>query len=247
VLKYSQAAAVGASIETPKVAVIKKRLQLYAGKHPVLFSTLYRLKHDYRVVRPDTQLVIEGFPRSANTFSVYAFKQAQHEDYRIAHHLHYPAQVLCAAQWRIPTLVLIRSPKDAVTSLLMRDPQPVEQALKHYVSFYSIVAQYPEAYVLGRFEEVTTSYGAVIERINDTFGTQFSIFDHTEENVKTVYSCIEEMHRLRNAGRVSETRIARPSTAKEEIRSKIRPSLEAPKQRKLLSEAMTIYDHLTAG
>jgi hypothetical protein len=129
----------------------------------------------------------------------------------------------------------------------MRDPQPVEQALKHYISFYTTVAKYPEAYVLGRFEEVTTSYGAVIERINGTFGTQFSIFDHTEENVKSVYSCIEEMHRLRNAGNVSETRIARPSTAKEEMRRRIKPSLEAPKQRSLLSEAMSIYDQLVAG
>jgi hypothetical protein len=246
VLKYSQAVAGGASIETPKVKVIKKELQLYAGKHPALFSTLYRLKQDYRVVRPDTQLVIEGFPRSANTFSVYAFYQAQHEDVRIAHHLHYPAQVLRAAQWRIPALVLIRNPKDAVTSLLMRDPQPVGQALKHYIMFYRTVAKYREAYVVGRFEEVTGDYGAVVRRINDKFGTQFAIFDHTEQNVKKVYSLIEERHRTRNGGRVSETKIARPSTAKEEMRLKIQPSLEAHRQKRLMFDAMTIYDYLTS-
>jgi hypothetical protein len=245
-LKYSQAVAAGASIETPKVTVIKKELQLYAGKHPALFSTLYRMKQDHRVVRPDTQLVIEGFPRSANTFSVYAFYQAQHEDVRIAHHLHYPAQVLRAAQWRIPALVLIRKPKDAVTSLLMRDPQPVGQALKHYVMFYRTIARYREAYVVGRFEEVTANYGAVIERINDRFGTRFSIFDHTEENVKKVYSRIEHMHMTRNGGRVSETKIARPSTAKDEMRLKIEPSLETLRQKRLLSDATAIYDYLTS-
>jgi hypothetical protein len=178
-------------------ATIKRRLQLYAGERPTLFSTLYRMKREHRVVQPTTQIVIEGFPRSANTFSVWAFKQAQHEDVRVAHHLHYPAQVIRAARWGIPTLVLIRKPKDAVMSWVMRNPQPVNLALRHYISFYEIASKYWDAYVLGVFEEVTENYGAVIERINDKFGTRFSTFHHTEENSNQVFSHIEKIHRAR--------------------------------------------------
>lgn len=224
---------------------IKRRLQLYAGERPTIFSTLYLMKREHRVVQPATQLVIEGFPRSANTFSVWAFKQAQVEDVRVAHHLHYPAQVIRAAQWRIPTLVLIREPKDAVMSWVMKNPQPVHQALRHYISFYETAINYRDAYVLGTFEEVTEDYGAVIERINDKFGTQFSTFHHTEENAKMVFSRIEEIYRARSGGPVSEIQIARPSTAKEEMRRRIKPDLEAPKQRGLLAEATALYDYLT--
>lgn len=241
-----QSAMADVLIEAPKTEAVKRRLRLYAGERPALFSMLCRLMQNRRAVRPDTQLVIEGFPRSANTFSVWAFKLAQHEEVRMAHHLHYPAQVVRAVQWRIPTLVLIRKPEDAVMSWLMRDPQPVDQALKHYISFYGTIKSHREAYVVGSFEEVTKSYGSVIERINDRFGTRFSIFHHTEENMARVYSRIEEMHRTRNGGKVSETRIARPSAAKEEMRSRIKPSLEAPSQRKLLAEATTLYEHFTA-
>jgi hypothetical protein len=60
-----------------------------------------------RSVSRTTQLVIEGYPRLGNTFAVVAFLQAQKEDVRIAHHLHAPAQVIRAARWRIPTIVLI--------------------------------------------------------------------------------------------------------------------------------------------
>ncbi len=225
-------------------ATIKRRLQLYAGERPTLFSALYWLKREHRAVQPTTQIVIEGFPRSANTFSVWAFVQAQHEDVRVAHHLHSPAQLIRAAQWRIPTLVLLRKPKDAVMSLVLRSPQPVAHALRQYISFYETATKYRDAYVLGKFEEVTENYGAVIERINDRFGTRFSLFHHTEENTEKVFSHIEKIHRARRGGLISEVAIARPSSAKKEMRRRIEPEFEAPKQKRLLAEATALYDYL---
>lgn len=226
----------------------KKRLQLVAGEHPAIFSALYRLKGETRAVTPTTQLVIEGFPRSANTFSVWAFKQAQGEEVgnviHVAHHLHYPAQVIRAAQWGIPALVLLRNPEDAVTSWVIRNPQPLDRALRHYISFYKSVARYRDAWVLGLFEEVTQDYGAVIEQINDRFGTQFSPFHHTKENVEKVFSYVEDVHRTRNGGRILENRIARPSTTRASLRQRIRPDLQTAKHKRLLAEAETIYAYL---
>ena len=223
---------------------LKRRAQLYAGKHPRVFSGLYRLKGEDRVVQPTTQLVIEGYPRSANTFAVWAFRQAQHENVPLAHHLHHPAQVIQAARWGIPILVLIREPKDAVISWVVRDPQPVSLALRHYISFYETVVDYRDAYILGRFEEVTGDYGAVIDRVNDRFETRFSPFHHTEENVGRVFDRIEQRHRERNKGNLSETRVARPTAAKVENRRKVGPELEVPKNKRLLAEARAIYDCL---
>lgn len=225
---------------------VKRELQIYAGERPAIFFKYHQFKRNPLAVQPKTQLVIEGFPRSANTFSVWAFRHAQCEDVRLAHHLHYPAQVVRAAQWQIPLLVLIRKPEDAVVSLLMRTPLLMpDQALRHYISFYRCAAKYREAFVLGHFEEVVEDYGVVIERLNDKFGTRFSVFEHTEENVENVYSSIEKRHRSQYGERVVETHVARPSAAKKEIRSRVRGSLDASKQRKLLAEAMTVYDDLT--
>ena len=241
----------GISTRLPRVQTIKKKTQLYAGEYPALFFTLCWLKQNpkraRRIVQPTTQLVIEGFPRSANTFAVWAFKHAQCEEVKMAHHFHYPAQIIRAAQRQIPTLVLIRNPKDATTSLLMRDPQHIEDALKHYISFYRTVMRHRNAYVLGQFEEVTSDYGEVIERVNVKFGTRFTPFVHTKENVKKVYDDIERMYRSRNGEGVSEVRIARPSGIKAQIRRKIEPSFEAPRPRKLLTEAVKIYEYLTVG
>ena len=70
-----------------------------------------------------------------------------------------------AAQWQIPTLVLIRRPRDAVLSFAVWDPISVDQALGYYISFYETSEKYRGAYVLGLFEEVTEDCGQVIKRI----------------------------------------------------------------------------------
>lgn len=217
----------------------------HAGEHPLLFYNFYRLRPRYRNLLVDrtTQLVIEGFPRSGNTFAVVAFEQAQRESVLIAHHLHAPAQVMRAVKWRIPTLVLIRNPTDAVLSLVVRKPRlSVRQALKHYVSFYEKIAGYRHGFVVGPFEEVTRDYGVVLERVNARFGTRFSPFDHSEGNVSDVFARMEEMHRARRGGRLDEKRIALPSAVRTGLKDALKKELEAPKARKLTIRAEAIYD-----
>lgn len=78
------------------------------GERPTTFSTLYQLKRGDWIVRPMTRLVIEGAPRATDTFVVWAFEQAQHEEVRGARHASHPARAIRAAWWRIPTLVLLK-------------------------------------------------------------------------------------------------------------------------------------------
>ena len=217
----------------------------YVGRHPFLFYNFYRLKPTYRDLLVDrkTQIVIVGFPRSGNTFAVVAFQQAQREHVRVAHHLHMPAQVVRAARWGIPTLLLARKPTDAVLSLVVREPWvPIRQALKHYISFYEKAAEYRDSLVVGFFEEVTRDYGVVLERVNAKFGTGFSPFVHSEENVKCVFDHIEEVHRARRGGRLDEKVIAHPSAVKARLKDALKKELEAPEVRKLTARAEAVYE-----
>lgn len=233
--------------EHPAIFSLKKRLQIHAGKYPtVIFSFYWLSRRDRtRVVTPETQLVIEGFPRSANAFAAVAFGQAQNEKVRVARSSHVPAQVIRAARWQIPTLVLIRKPRDAILSLVVRDPVSVDQALRHYVSFYKTVEKCRSAYVLGLFEEVTEDYGEVIRRVNDKFGTTFSLFHHNEQNVNKVFARIDRNYRKRHGETYRETKVSRPSIAREEMKREVVHDLENPKRRKLIAEAEALYARLT--
>jgi hypothetical protein len=231
----------------PAVFRFEKWLQIYAGKHPAAFYGLYRLarKDQGRVVTPETQLVIEGFPRSANSFARVAFNRAQNERVRIANGLHVPAQVIRASRWRIPTLVLIRKPKDAVLSFAIRDPISLDQALRYYLSFYETVEAYREAYVLGLFEEVTEDFGPVIQRLNDRFETTFSLFRHDEHNVESVLTRIERNSRKRFGEASLENKASLPFAAREEKKHELGYKLEDSKRKGLIARAEAVYDRLT--
>lgn len=229
---------------------VEKWLQIHAGKRPRVFFPLYSMirKDSPQVVTPETRMVIEGYPRSANSFAVVAFNQAQGGGERLANNLHVPAQVIRAAKWRIPTLVLLRNPRDAALSYAVRDPISVEQALEYYVSFYETVAEYRDHYVLGLFEEVTEDYGPVIERVNEKFGADFSVFRHTPENVAKVFALIDEVYERSFTGSSSmEDAVSRPSAGREEKKLALRRELQSPKHEDLLQRAEAVYESLKAS
>jgi hypothetical protein len=229
-----------------KLRNLKQETRTRAGKHPILLWSMYWPRPPWRkllVVRK-TQMVIEGFPRSGNTFAVEAFKQAQQDRVRVASHIHLPAQVIRAAQWRIPTLVLIREPADAVVSLLIREPEiALSQALKSYISFYETLMEYRNAYVLGIFEDVIKDCGAVIKQVNAKFGTQFAVFEHTEANVTDVFARCEETNRIYGKG--LEMQVSRPSLVRNELKEPLRNALANPEHETLLSKARAIYGDLS--
>ena len=164
---------------------------------------------------------------------------------RIAHHLHVPAQVVRAVRWQIPTLVLIRRPRDAVLSFAIWNPVSVDQALRYYLSFYETIEKYRDAYVLGLFEEITKDFGQVIKRINDKFGTTFSLFRHDDENVSKVFADMETYAKKKYSETLWERKVHRPSVVKERMKHEIEYDLENPKRKKLIAEAEAVYDRLT--
>jgi hypothetical protein len=153
--------------------------------------------------------------------------------------------VIRASRWRIPTLVLIRKPRDAVLSFAIRDPIPVDQALRYYLSFYETVEGYHDAYVLGTFEEVTGDFGLVIQRINDRFGTNFSPFRHNERNVEAVLARVEKNSKRKFGEKYWEDKASRPLAVRENKKRGLEYELENPKLEALISRAEAVYDRLT--
>jgi hypothetical protein len=140
--------------------------------------------------------VIEAYMRSANTFSVVAFQMAQERPVPVAHHLHAPIQLVEAARTGVPALSIVRRPGDAAASVTIRSPHvSLEQALEAYVRFYEPVVAYRDRCMVVPFEDVTSDLGSVIERLNQRFGTSFTPFQHTDENVRAVYALIDERAR----------------------------------------------------
>ena len=190
------------------------------GAHPRLYYLATFPNARNRRVRTTaaTDLVIEGYPRSGNSFALHAFLRAQPTAVNVAHHLHVPAQVVRAARLCIPALVLVRTPADAIISHMLREPRlSVNDALEDYIQFYSVVRRYAHACVIAAFDDVVGDFGAVVRRVNRRFGTDFREFDHTQANVEAVFRVLEDINVQQGTG--SPMQVAAPSRAKRERRT----------------------------
>jgi|tagenome__1003787_1003787.scaffolds.fasta_scaffold20921173_3 hypothetical protein len=237
---------------TLDLAAVRARYSVRAvlSRYPALYLPMVAHKpsaEGEKIVDARTDLVIEGFPRSGNTFTVVAFEMAQTRSLRIAHHLHAAAQIVRGVRLGRPVLVLLRDPGDAALSHLVRQPGiTARQALHNWIRFYRPVESLREGVCIATFEDVTTDLGAVIGRVNDRFGTSFARFDHTPENVRRTFERIETKNRSTYA-RIEESKIARPSSDRDATKASLRALLEEPSLRPLVDTARELHRSLTAG
>jgi hypothetical protein len=221
----------------------------YAGRVwlsgvPALYLPFARLKYRgvaNRLVDRDTELVIEGFQRSGNTFAVFAFEMAQERPIKSAHHLHSSAQVARAVKLGIPVMLLIRDPRDSTVSHVIREPcVPMQQALKAWTRFYERVLPFRDRVLVADFSRVSTDFGTVIRDFNEKFGTGYKEFDHTEENVARCFDLIEERNRQRY-GRLVEGKVARPSEERRGVKAELAAQFDAPALASARRRAYEVY------
>ena len=221
---------------------LKYQVRSHLSLHPKLFFPLVNLKKNscQLAINNETDIVIEGFPRSGNSFAVGAFRSAQSKPVNIATHLHAPAQIIVATRKNIPTLVVIRNPVDAVISLkalhIECNAKAVDTAtssynfeilLKSYIDFYKTIAPYRNKYILCCFEEVVRDFSKTISKINQHFNTKFDNFEHTETNVQKVLEQ-QGFH-------------AGPTVKRQQLKKLLYKEIERVKYQHLVSEAKQVY------
>jgi hypothetical protein len=161
------------------------------AEHPG-YLRIARRRHGEAVASESTELVIDGFTRSASTFAVVAFQLAQAQPVRVGHHLHAPSQIIHAVRLGVPTLLTVRPPEETVLSLVVREPYvTIPQGLTAYARFHARLLDYRGGMVVADFDEVTGHLDRTIERVNARFGTDFTPFDHTAAHVRECFDLIE--------------------------------------------------------
>jgi hypothetical protein len=186
---------------------------------PTVYLAVARRRYGDRVINQHTDVMIEGFPRSANTFTVTAFRSAQTRSVVVAHHLHSAAHVRAAARQGVPVLFLVRRPQDAVTSVLVRKPAlDAHAVMSAWVDLHQQVQPVVGRLVVASFEQVTSDLGRVIDRVNERYGTSFGRFVHDQAHVDACFARIDADHRARR-GSVDERVVARPSEKHGESRT----------------------------
>ena len=155
-----------------------------------------RWKYPLNAVRGDTEIVIDGFMRTASTFAVVAFQMSQPRPVRVAHHVHAPAQIIEGVRMGIPVVVTVRAPEESVLSTAVWEPHVgVERALRAYVRFYTTLLPWRERVVVAEYARVTSDFGSVVAEVNDRFGTGFAVFTPSEQALAECFALIDDRSR----------------------------------------------------
>ncbi len=225
-------------------------LKLWIREHPLMLRH-YHIRQEKswfkrRVVRPGDAAVVEGFPRSANTFASYAFRDSQPQGLRFGNHFHSSAQFVLAARYGIPAMLVLREPIGACQSFMMFTGNvSAAESLARYIAFHKPLLRLQDHFTVAPFEEVTSNFGASIARMNARFGTNFTLFDHTPENQKQVFDTIAadraKREKMFGAAFKDPLRTTTPTAEKEARKAQLAAEFQTPAVTKLIDTAVTIY------
>lgn len=225
-------------------ATVKRRQIL--EKYPSLYINIIRLRHLVfntnffnSIVNANTDIVIEGFPRSANSYAVEAFKNTQPYHVNIATHVHSSAHIIQSVRLNKPTLVLIRKPSAAIPSFkaLMIEYNPQKKdiiladspdyLINYYIDFYEALLPFKKKFVIATFDDVIKSFGSIVDKINTKYGTSFCSLNPDKKTSQKIFD---------NSGKHLS-----PSKEREAIKEVIAEQFTENKNQILLQEAEEVY------
>ena len=212
----------------------------FVGARPTLGVWITRLRRPHLAFRDDTDVVVEGYPKSANAFVAHAFDTGQPRQLRVAHTTHVAGQVIAACRRGVPALVLIRDPAQAVSRIaLVRPDISLGLLLRGWIRFYRPLLPYRPRFAVGSFPSVTSDLGAVMTRMNRKLGTSFTPFDHKPEHVRASFEAMERdwATRIDPATEEFEVHSGRPSPERDALTSVIEEKLRGPAYASELAEA----------
>jgi hypothetical protein len=194
-------------------------------------------------VTRETDLVIEGYPRSANTYAVAAFRCTNGEGPVIAGHLHSVSSVRAGVERGLPVVVVVRDPVNAAVSLIQRQPVRPTTALEAYVRFHDRLRPFLDDVVVSDFPVTTTSFGSVVEALNLRHGTSYVPYRPTPGNELWCREFVLAADR-RDQGEVTVATVALPHPDRQATRQPVCDAVQ--REERLVARARELYAEVRA-
>lgn len=201
--------------------------------------------HPPLICGPDSHLVIEGYPRSSNSFAVWMLFVLQGDGFGegLGHHTHSVDNLRLAEHFGVPSAVLIRAPEDAILSLTIFADAPIDYATDRYLGFYEGTLALEKMPLVLPFDMVTHDYNQVVDRLNAHAGQSIRHSTDLEGDTARAYAMARERADEIHGDKVVE-QIAIPSAEREAIKATRRAEVQAHLAGR--PEVQKIYDAVMA-
>jgi hypothetical protein len=248
---------------------VKQKLSYTLDSNPFLLYIylLFKLRLDEwnRFYTDNYDVLIEGYPRSSNTYTLYMFLVSQ--KHAISHgktsteppyssgiklngHTHTPAVVIQAVRYKKPICFLIRRPDTAIVSWhiayhtdfeeVKGDNMTLEDRLDYYIHYHKAILPYKKSIYIANFDRTTTDFKSVIVGLMEYYGIKLSLdFDNEEterEAKKLIY-----LFNTTSSGKINTKALHLPSESRADEKLRLTEELNSSKYSIKLAEAWRLY------
>jgi hypothetical protein len=198
----------------------------------------FRLGDLFRFLDTRYDLMIEGYPRCANTYTWYSFLISQQSKIvhtetltivpystgiRLNGHTHQVSVIIHAVLKKKPVCLLIRKPDDAIVSWelaygedfeeVQGDSFSLEERIDYYIHFHEKLKPYKHLMYIAEFDRVTQNFKGIVKDLNSTYALDLCL-DFNEDEIKEKVT--QEIHHFNttSSGQVNFNALHIPSATR---------------------------------
>ena len=189
-----------------------------------------------------TDLLVEGYPRSANTYLLCALKWSDPQ-YKYASHMHGCGSIEFAARHGIPMVILIREPLRAVVSLAIREGFRLDYCFEWYLKYYKCVVAHRSSLVLADFPIVTSDLECVYEGLRSRYELALGRAPKKPSEISEILAMVVYSEMRVSGGVIDPLKVAIPTIEKLETAPKLEREIDRSSRLSMLLGACTRQYH----
>ncbi len=220
--------------------------QLYRGvfwSHPALHKAYLRLR-GYMIDFAGKDYVVQGFPRSGNTFLSVLLEDYAAKEVNLFTHLHAPAVFHYAFAENKVVFMPVRDPMDSVVSLIQMKGWSAERALMHYIDYYEASLPYVDKVKVLDFAHFTKDISATLKAVEAASGVPYKHdATHAEAEART-FALIDELN-VCASGEINAKDVHRPHSERQADKAAVIADIQHHHP-ELLIAAQTLYAQFAA-
>lgn len=185
-----------------------------------------------------TDLCLEGSPSSGNSFAVNAIRRAL-GPLRVSSHTHAVANVKLALRQRVPAVIVVRHPREAIPSRVVRFGASPALAVRDYIDFQRFAVEHRDEVLVLVFEQFVADPTLGLAQVGALLGRQAVVPD-VEALKREVLAEMRAYFDAQDTPTEHGLRTAEKERRKETVRSLV-------EQTAGWSEAVRLYELLATG
>jgi hypothetical protein len=126
---------------------------------------------------------VDGFPRSANTYTAFFLRHSQAERFRVRSHHHVPPSIISSVRHCKPVFFVLRHPRESALSYAVLQRGGLAAQLRYYRDFHRALHQYRSQLFVALFEDIVANLPALVRRFDQRFDIGLS-HDYDREAVE---------------------------------------------------------------